>query len=79
MLKCLRCIITSSPSDFLFFFPKIFHFCYLGEALQRIALSSDAQGWATTTNYINITSCTGASQDAVQLITIKLVSLIGKS
>lgn len=61
------------------FFSKFFIFFYLREAIERIALSSDAQGWATTTSYINIPSSTGVSQDAVQLITIKLVSLIQKS
>lgn len=59
LLKCLICIIKNSPPDF--FFPKLFSFFYLREVLQRIALSSDSQGWAATTKYINTTSCTGAS------------------
>lgn len=69
LLKCLSCIIVV-PSRFFFF--KLFSFFYLREALQRIALSSDSQGWAATTKYINTTSCTGASQDTVQLITVKI-------
>lgn len=65
-----------TPSEF---FSKLFSFFYLREAFERFVLSSDAQGWATKTSYINIPSSTGVSQDAVQLITIKLVSLIQKS